>query len=63
MHDKVSGMVFWVLTLHNTHINKIPTQDILIAQFYIWVIPSLGEDIWMPSSASPLGISLPSLFD
>ena len=34
-----------------------------MAQFYIWVIPSLGEDVWMPSSVSPPGTCLPSLFD
>ena len=53
VHDKASGLVFWLLTCHNTHIDKIITQAILTAQFYIHVIPSFGEDVW----------TLPSLFD
>ena len=63
MHDRVLGTVFRALTHHNTCIDKNMTRAILVAQCYIWVIPSPGEDIWMPSSVSPPGICLPSLFD
>ena len=56
MYNRAWGMVFWLLTRHDTSVDKIITQAILAAQFYIWVIPSLGEDVCMPSSASPPGI-------
>ena len=63
MPNRVLGMVFWYLTHHNTHVDKIITQANLMAQFYIQVIPSLGEDTWMPSSVSPPGICHPFLIN
>ena len=37
MHDRALRAVFWALTCHNTHIDKMIPQAILMAQFYIWV--------------------------